>query len=489
MNRTQYHKIFLLLPFLSNAMIQETKHTDEQDVAISRAALPESQCMSFELFGDIGDFVGISRPQVFFPIMFTNFYNFLHIYNHFQHSLNQFRITSNKACEETIILSRFLKILHRRNLLPSRIFIPMQLPASIKNKFKIFLEETKNYATLSFDKGRMILSSETFETEKGIIKRILTKTIADTNYPDLLEFKYVQEILKNNVKFLNNLDEDKILEEIEDFVSGFEDVTKIKLSENSKENRKFVEQLTKRIQNKICFIVKNGDTANFIKLCGDAIARMDVLLIVEKEFLIKPMLLYPAALNVYTFTPVTINDINLQNFQFINWPNLQLDSLLEGCCNLKKIDLSPLSQVTRIGFGFLSKCSGLVNLDLNPLSKVKNIGSEFLAGCSGLTSLDFSSMNQVTNIELCFLQNCSSLTNIDFSSMNQVMWIGENFLYGCNKLTHLNLSAFKNVIIVGRHFLHHCAGLERKKIITKKLPKNHSIVRALDRHYSCCDLS
>ena len=69
-----------------------------------------------------------------------------------------------------------------------------------------------------------------------------------------------------------------------------------------------------------------------------------------------------------------------------------LDGFLEDCIGLLSVDLTPLSQVTRIQSDFLSGCSGLTSIDLTPLSNVEEISDGFLAFCSGLSVVDMSPM-------------------------------------------------------------------------------------------------
>eukprot|EP00760_Papus_ankaliazontas_P028006 PhM_4_TR3474/c1_g2_i1/m.77882 len=77
------------------------------------------------------------------------------------------------------------------------------------------------------------------------------------------------------------------------------------------------------------------------------------------------------------------------------------------------LDLSPLTNVTKIGNNFLHGCSRLTSLDLSPLANVRHIGSGFLDGCGALTSLDLSPLKNVTQIGVFFLHGCTALTSLD----------------------------------------------------------------------------
>eukprot|EP00760_Papus_ankaliazontas_P039477 PhM_4_TR9581/c1_g1_i2/m.92456 len=82
---------------------------------------------------------------------------------------------------------------------------------------------------------------------------------------------------------------------------------------------------------------------------------------------------------------------------------------LSGYSRFLSLDLSPLTNVTRIGPWFLGQCSGLTTLDLSPLANVMEIGDGFLSYCSGLSSLDLSPLTKLTKIGRSFLCDCSGL--------------------------------------------------------------------------------
>ena len=90
------------------------------------------------------------------------------------------------------------------------------------------------------------------------------------------------------------------------------------------------------------------------------------------------------------------------------------EKFLQGWTGLIAVDLTNLSNVTKLGGYFLCGCSGLQSLDLSPLSNVTNLGGLFLNGCSGLQSLDVSPLSNVTNLGgnlVCF-SGCIGLREV-----------------------------------------------------------------------------
>ena len=131
---------------------------------------------------------------------------------------------------------------------------------------------------------------------------------------------------------------------------------------------------------------------------------------------------------------------------------------LNRMSNLKRVDLTPLTSVTTIGYGFLSQAWSLTEVDLTPLSNVTTIGSNFLSW-SGLTHIDLSMMTNVTTIGGSFMlarsggNNYGVLQSIDISGFTNVTTIGNGFLEGQHHLERIDLSALSNVTTIGWGFL------------------------------------
>ena len=72
---------------------------------------------------------------------------------------------------------------------------------------------------------------------------------------------------------------------------------------------------------------------------------------------------------------------------------------LGGCSGLKSIDFSPLSEVKFIDTFFMSGCTGITSVDLTPFSKnLVVLSSSFLSGCPNLKKLDLSSLTQLNRL-------------------------------------------------------------------------------------------
>ena len=133
-------------------------------------------------------------------------------------------------------------------------------------------------------------------------------------------------------------------------------------------------------------------------------------------------------------------------------------TFLQECTGLTTLDLSPLSQLTKIYKAFLSGCTKLTTLDLSPLSQVREVHGAFLQGCTGLTTLDLSPLSQVREVDT-FLEGCTELTTLDLSPLSQVMRVHEGFLRGCTGLTALDLSPLSQLTKIYGEFLQGCTGL------------------------------
>eukprot|EP00760_Papus_ankaliazontas_P027712 PhM_4_TR3421/c0_g1_i3/m.425 len=135
------------------------------------------------------------------------------------------------------------------------------------------------------------------------------------------------------------------------------------------------------------------------------------------------------------------------------------DNFLSCCARLTHLDLSPFTNVRKIGRNFLRSGSALASLDLSPLTNVTEFGQYFLYCCSSLTSLDLSPLANVNEISGYFLEGCSRLTSLDLLPLTHVNEVGESFLYGCSALTSLDLSPLSNVSHIRPYFLFGCSGL------------------------------
>ena len=133
---------------------------------------------------------------------------------------------------------------------------------------------------------------------------------------------------------------------------------------------------------------------------------------------------------------------------------------LRGCRGLTTLDLSPFAQITEVHMGFLKGCTGLITLDLSPLSRVTEVRGDFLSGCGGLTALDLSPLSQVTEVQESFLENCTGLTTLDLSPLSQVTEVHEGFLGGCTGLNTLDLSPLSRVTVVHGWLLLGCDNIK-----------------------------
>ena len=137
------------------------------------------------------------------------------------------------------------------------------------------------------------------------------------------------------------------------------------------------------------------------------------------------------------------------------------NNFLRGCTGLSgKLDLSFLSNITKIDDHFLQGCSTINELDLTPLANVKTIGNYFLNDCTALATVNFNVLSNLTSIGGYFLSGCTTLpASLSFSNLNKVTKIGERFLQNCTTLTSVDLSGFVNVTEIGYYFLRGCTSL------------------------------
>ena len=114
------------------------------------------------------------------------------------------------------------------------------------------------------------------------------------------------------------------------------------------------------------------------------------------------------------------NICDLSTYHFIKYVRVIGDGFM-CCCNLTKIDLSPISHITSIDSYFLCGCRSLTEIDLSPLSHVTTIRSHFLCLCSGLMKIDVSPLSQVISIGDNFLHNYSKKINVTYTGNNKII--------------------------------------------------------------------
>jgi hypothetical protein len=134
-------------------------------------------------------------------------------------------------------------------------------------------------------------------------------------------------------------------------------------------------------------------------------------------------------------------------------------NFLYGCTGLTEINLSKLSNITSIGYNFLYGCTGLKTIDLSKLSNITSIGGSFLSECKGLTEINLSKLSNVTSIDNSFLYECRGLKTIDLSGLSKLTSIGEYFLSECSGLKEIDLSGLSKLTTIGEYFLSGCSGL------------------------------
>jgi hypothetical protein len=62
-----------------------------------------------------------------------------------------------------------------------------------------------------------------------------------------------------------------------------------------------------------------------------------------------------------------------------------------------------------------------------------------LYGCIGLTSINFGALTNLSTIGYEWLSGCTSLTSIDFSKLINLSSIGDNWLSGCTSLNSISV--------------------------------------------------
>ena len=158
----------------------------------------------------------------------------------------------------------------------------------------------------------------------------------------------------------------------------------------------------------------------------------------------------------------TSNNYNVHNSSSSSSPSSQfqnataiLHTFMARCPSLTQLDLTPLSNITTIGDGFLTH-SGLQYLDLASFSKLTTVGDNFLLKCSSLISINLQ-LPVLSTIGKSFMANCSKLISVDFAHLGAVKSIGAAFMAYCLSLSApIDLSPLREVRTVGPRFLAGC---------------------------------
>ena len=116
---------------------------------------------------------------------------------------------------------------------------------------------------------------------------------------------------------------------------------------------------------------------------------------------------------------------------------------LMGCSSLKDLQLPSLEQVTSIGQHFLAHCSALnIDLDLTSLKNLTEIPKFFLIGCNELKTVNLSGLTSITKIGDNFLAGFKG--SLDMSEWTQKTTL--NDVPFPDTLTSLNLSGWTSMI-------------------------------------------
>ena len=286
------------------------------------------------------------------------------------------------------------------------------------------------------------------EKHKNMIN-IISNNYNEINNDNYLFFNYTSDNLPNILKNYNNIKKDikyklLLLSTTDKYDSDLRSRIEIHLDKNidknidenfieymiNVENQSFIYDYTYKIEN---FDINNTNVNNLkIKLMSD--------------------------LNKFKY--IIYNDISEINLSPLSNVKKIGNQFLYNCKNLTKIDLSPLSKIEEIGYYFLSSCSHLTTIDLSPLSNVKKIGYHFLSSCSNLTTIDLSPLKDLEEIGNHFLSFCSNLTTINLISLNKIKKISHDFLSSCSNLTTIDLSPLGDLEEIGNSFLLNCSNLK-----------------------------
>ena len=120
-----------------------------------------------------------------------------------------------------------------------------------------------------------------------------------------------------------------------------------------------------------------------------------------------------------------------------------------GFTLLKKVDLSPLSNVLTIAGDFMYNCTGLESIDISPLYNIPDLGSYFLQRCIKITEVNFSNMVNINKIDRRFMHCCTNLLRVDLSQAKKLLAsnaIKPGFVQDCPNLTEVNLGTIKSAV-------------------------------------------
>eukprot|EP00760_Papus_ankaliazontas_P014300 PhM_4_TR16033/c0_g1_i1/m.103282 len=131
------------------------------------------------------------------------------------------------------------------------------------------------------------------------------------------------------------------------------------------------------------------------------------------------------------------------------------NDVLRDCASVEFVDMSGLRGLTSLGSFFMSGCSNLQEIifPTNSGGGLQSISKHFMSHC-GLSDFPLCCfLSNVTRVGDGFLFSCTRLTHVDLSAMTAVREIGDYFLSDNEKLKFVDLSGLCNVSRVGRCFL------------------------------------
>ena len=97
-------------------------------------------------------------------------------------------------------------------------------------------------------------------------------------------------------------------------------------------------------------------------------------------------------------------------------------------------DLTPLKQLTSIGFGFASRCENIGTIDLVELPNLESIGGHFANICVNLKSVKLIGLNKLESIGVLFVGNCNNLETVVLEDLPSLKTINNGFANRCDML-------------------------------------------------------
>jgi len=124
---------------------------------------------------------------------------------------------------------------------------------------------------------------------------------------------------------------------------------------------------------------------------------------------------------------------------------------LEGCTNIKELDISHLTQVTLIGNLFLKGCTSLETLILPP--NIEYIARSFLEECTNIKELNVSHMqnnccNKITTNALIKVKVNEKLMNWNLNYKSLTLFVSNPTTNKCNSIKGKSLYHFTTHIIL-----------------------------------------